>query len=299
MNDKKTKCGFVAVIGEPNSGKSTLVNRIVGEKVSIVSHRVQTTRHRIRAVSQHDDCHTQIVFVDTPGFFNNAKTDLEKALMTNFKHAYKDSDVILVMIDACCRNILATLSFLEKLKNRKVAAVINKVDIADKSKILKIANELSKFDFLEKVFMISASNGDGVSAVVEYLKDNMSEGPYMFDPNSKTDMSMQFRLSEITREKLYQVLLAELPYSIYVETELFKETEKKAKIYQSIVVAKDSQKGIVLGSGGDRIKSIKDMAISDIKDLLCKKIELKLFVKVKENWTKKRTHLQNAGIVNH
>jgi GTP-binding protein Era len=298
MNDKKTRCGFVAVVGEPNSGKSTLINRIVGTKVSIVSHRVQTTRCRTRAVSQHDDCHTQIVFVDTPGFFD-PKTDLEKALITNFKHAYKDSDVILVMIDACSKNISTTLSFLEKLKHRKVAAVINKVDIADKSKILKTASELSKFTFLERIFMISANNGDGVSDIVEYLKDNMPDGPYMFDPNSKTDMSIQFRLSEITREKLYQVLLAELPYNIYVETELFKETEKKAKIYQSIVVAKDSQKGIVLGSGGDRIKAIKDMAISDIKDLLDKKIELKLFVKVKENWTKKRTHLQNAGIISY
>lgn len=296
----KTKCGFVAVVGEPNSGKSTFINLIVGEKVSIVSHKCQTTRRQVRGIAQYDDCDTQVVFVDTPGFFK-AKTSLEKALISNFKHAYKDADIILVMIDASRERHLAyTYSFVEKLENRihqKVVIAINKVDLANKESILKIANNLSKYTFIEHIFMISASKDIGMIEVKDYLKNNMPQGPYLYDPESKTDMDMVFRLSEITREKIYRILSAELPYSIYIETEMFRETEKKARICQSIVVMKDSQKGIVLGHKGERIKDIKEKAIEDMKEVLQKKVELKLFVKVKENWTEKRTHLQNANII--
>lgn len=304
-NCNKSYCGFVAVVGEPNFGKSTLINAIVGEKVSIVSPKCQTTRRQVRGIVQFSDeadgCDRQIVFIDTPGFFS-AKTALEKALVSNFKYAYRDADIILILIDGTSRHLANTFAFIEKIKdrkNQKVVVAINKVDKARKESLLEIADKLSAYDFIEQIFMVSALTSDGIPDVVDYLKSNILEGPWMYQDSQKTDMNMAFRLSEITREKVYQTLDKELPYNIYIETESFKEAEKKARIYQAIVVMKDSQKGIVLGHKGERIKHIKDMAIADMKLLLNKKVELKLFVKVKENWTEKKAHLQNAGIIDY
>ncbi len=299
-NQIKTKCGFVAIVGEPNAGKSTLVNIMVGEKISIVSHKCQTTRRQVKGIAHYEN--TQVIFIDTPGFFK-AKTNLEKALISNFKHAYKDADIILIMIDACQeKNLQYTYSFIEKLENRenqKIAVVINKVDIAHKKNILKIAEKLSHHTFIEHIFMISATKSIGIPEIKNYLRDNLSSSHFLYETDKTTDMNMSFRLSEITREKVYMLLSAELPYNIYIETEMFKETEKKARIYQSIVVLKTSQKGIVLGHKGSKIKEIKEKAIEDMKMLLRKKVELKLFVKVKEDWTNKRTHLQNASIIDY
>ena len=290
------KCAFVAIVGEPNAGKSTLVNTLVGEKVSIVSPKIQTTRKQIRGITEIGE--TQIVFVDTPGFCL-PNTPLEKAIETNFKNSYKDSDIILLVIDATKMNITPSLEFIEKVSNFKIpfAVAINKVDIAKKEDILRIAQKLSQYDFIEEVFMISAKTQDGISDLKAFLQDSALEGPWLYESKTSTDSPIKFRLSEITREKIFIHLDKELPYSIYVDTELFHETEKKAKIYQSIVVMKESQKGIVLGKSANMIKTIKGEAIEDMKTLLHKKIELKLFVKVKEKWTEKKAHLQNAGII--
>jgi GTP-binding protein Era len=297
-NNSQTRCGFVAVVGEPNSGKSTFVNAIVGEKISIISKKPQTTRRQVRGIAQYDGF--QIILVDTPGFFKGT-TSLEKAIINNLRKSYRDVDITLVMIDATRSNLDYTFSFIEKLSRmneQRLSIIINKVDISSKNSILKIANKLSLYKFIDNIFMISAITKDGLDDVIEYLKNNIPESPNMYDVETKTDMEMIFRLSEITREKLFKILLQELPYSLYVETEVFREAEKKARIYQSIVVVKDSQKGIILGRNGERIKSVKEMAIQDMRDLLGKKVDLKLFVKVKENWTEKRSHLQNAGIIN-
>jgi GTP-binding protein Era len=295
-----SKCGFVAVVGEPNSGKSTLVNMVVGEKISIVSPKAQTTRRQIRGIAQYEN--EQIVFIDTPGFFK-ARTSLERALVRNFRHSYEDSDVILVMIDATSSFLSMTFSFIEKLEpikeefGSKIIVIINKIDKASKDSILKITKKLSNYKFINEIFMISALNNDGVQDVIDYLRNCIPEGPFQYETDRKTDVDMIFRFAEITRENVYRILSDELPYSIYVETELFKETEKKVKVFQAIVVMKDSQKGIVIGAQGSRIKRIKDLSIKSMRELLDKKIELHLFVKVKEKWPESRAHLQNAGIL--
>ncbi|MDR3030829.1 MAG: GTPase Era [Holosporales bacterium] len=294
MNQKSS---FVAVVGEPNAGKSTLVNLIVGEKVSIVSNKIQTTRRQVRGITSSDNL--QIVFIDTPGFCKT-NTPLERAIVSNFRSSYKDADILLLIIDATSKYYASSLNFIEKIKTREnqiLAVAINKVDIAKKENILKIAQTLSTYDNIKEIFMISALKNDGVDSIKEFFKNAASEGPWLYDANQTTDLNMKLRLAEITREMIFMKLEKELPYNIYVESELFRNAEKKARIYQSIIVMKDSQKGIVIGKDAAMIKNIKNAAIEDMKNLLKKKIELKLFVKVKEKWTEKKAHLQNAGIV--
>ncbi|MDR1234280.1 MAG: GTPase Era [Holosporales bacterium] len=296
-----TRCLFVSIIGEPNAGKSTLLNAIVGEKVSIISHKAQTTRRKIRGIANFGN--SQIVFTDTPGFCidSRVRSSLDEIVSSNFWNSFRDSDLILLLIDATSKSLRSTFSFLEKMKKGtdSLVVAINKVDIARKENLLKIANSLIEFDFIKKVFMISAKTNDGIEDLIAFLIENTVEEPWFFGENQTTDADVKFMLSEITREKLFLVLEQELPYSIYVETEALTETEKKARIHQSIVVLKDSQKAIVLGHSGGMIKSIKDAAITDMKKLLNKKVELKLFVKVREKWTEKKGYLQDAGIIDH
>lgn len=290
-----TKSAFIAIIGEPNAGKSTLLNAIVDEKVSIVSPKIQTTRRQVHGITEIGN--TQLVFTDTPGFCK-PNTSLEKVIECNFKNSYQDSDIILLVIDATSKNIEPSIKFLSKLSNEtKIAVVINKVDIAKKENILKIAQRISEHNFVSKTFMISASKRDGVHDIVEFLVNSAPTNPWFFAPNTTTDLPLYQRLAEITREKLFYHLDKELPYSVYVETEVFHETEKKAQIMQSIVVMKPSQKGIVLGKNSAMIKKLKYESIKDMRQLLNKKIELKFFVKVKEKWTEKKVHLKNAGII--
>ena len=292
---QNSKCAFVVVIGAPNAGKSTLVNAIVGEKVSIVSPKIQTTRRQIRGITEVGN--TQLIFVDTPGFCN-PNTPLEKVIVSNFKNSYRDCDIVLLVIDANSKFVTPSIKLLERLVDGSViAVVINKVDIAKKESILKIASQLSKYDFVKEVFMISALKKDGVEDIKKFLVNASPNNPWFFKANTATDLPMTLRLAEITREKLFYHLDKELPYSVYVETEVFHEAEKKARIYQSIVVMKTSQKGIVLGKCGNMIKMVKHDAIEDMRRMLDKKIELKIFVKVKEKWTEKAIHLRNAGII--
>lgn len=291
----KTKSAFVAIVGEPNAGKSTLVNSIVGEKVSIVSPKIQTTRRQVRAITEIDN--TQLVFIDTPGFCKPT-TSLEKAIERNFKNSYQDADIILLVIDATSKNITPSLNFLSTCpKTTTISVVINKIDIAKKENIVRIAQRISEYSFVTETFMISGTKRDGVQDIVQFLINLAQPNPWFFEPNTMTDLPISQRLSEITREKLFYHLEKELPYSIYVETELMHETEKKAKIIQSIVVTKPSQKGIILGKSGSMIKRLKYEAIKDMQNLLNKKIELKLFVKIKEKWMEKKVHLKNAGII--
>jgi GTP-binding protein Era len=287
---------FVTVVGAANAGKSTLINTIIGEKVSIVSHRVQTTRRAIRGIATIGVA--QVVFLDTPGFCT-AASPLEKVLLTNLRKSCRDPEMILLVIDATSKNHNQSMKFVERTQKAKVpfVVVINKVDVAKREDVLKIASMLSSHDGIMKVFMVSALLDDGICDLKNFLEEAAQEGVWMYEDAQTTDSPLSFRLAEITREKIFLRLKEELPYSIYVETELFHESEKKATIYQSIVVMKDSQKGIVLGRNGTMIKSIKGEAIADMVPLLGKKVFLKLFVKVREKWTEKMEHLQNAGIV--
>ncbi|MDR0744644.1 MAG: GTPase Era [Holosporales bacterium] len=291
------KCSFVAIVGEPNVGKSTLVNLLVGEKISIVSNKIQTTRRQIRGITTIEN--TQIVFIDTPGFCKT-RTPLERAIVSNFRHSYKDADLLLIIIDATSRNYSSSINFIEKIKNHQnqiKAVVINKVDIAKKENIIKLAKILSAYNDIREIFMISALKNDGIDALRKFLEDTAPLSNWFYEEDQTTDITITLRLAEITREKLFERLTKELPYNLYVETEIFKNAEKKARIYQSIVVMKDSQKGIIIGKNADMLKNIKTKAIEDMKALLKKKIELHLFVKVKEKWVDKKVHLQNAGIV--
>jgi GTP-binding protein Era len=292
----KTSSLFVSVIGEPNAGKSTLVNAIVGEKVSIVSHKAQTTRRQIKGIV-NIDC-VQLVFIDTPGF-GKPNSSLEKVIFSNFKRAYRDADLILLLIDSTSKDLSSTINFIEKnegLKNT-FAVAINKVDIASKENILKLAERLSKYSFIKKIFMISALINDGIEDLTNFLKEESIEGPWMFGDDQSTDSNLKFRLSEITREKLFGRLEKELPYSIYVETDLVQNRGHKFDVYQSIVVMKDSQKGIIIGSGGEMIGSIRESSAKDMYLLLRKKVQLKLFVKVREKWSENKERLRDAGII--
>ncbi|MBQ8651288.1 MAG: GTPase Era [Alphaproteobacteria bacterium] len=291
-----TKCAFIAVVGEPNAGKSTLVNKIVGEKISIVSPKVQTTRRQVRGIVNLDN--SQIVFIDTPGFCKS-KTPLEKAISTNFKNAYKDADIVLLVIDATSKYKTASFTFAEKMTRLNIPLIvaINKVDSASKESILETAKRLNDIKHIENVFMVSALTDDGLEDLIKTLKDLAPCGPWMYGAECITDMDLKFRLAEITREKIFLKLQKELPYSVYIETEFFKETEKKISVYQAIVVMKESHKGIIIGRNASMITEIKRAAISDMMAITNKKIELKLFVKVKEKWSEKISHLQNAGII--
>ncbi|MDR1476389.1 MAG: GTPase Era [Holosporales bacterium] len=290
---------FISIVGEPNAGKSTLINTILGEKVSIVSPKAQTTRRRLRGILNTGEI--QLVFTDTPGFPINDRTHskLEDVIFSNFWKSFKGSDLILFLIDVTSRNLNLTFDFLKRIGKLQcgVAVAINKVDIAKKENLLKIATLLKECIFIDKVFMISASMNDGVTDLVEYLKERASVSPWFFGECQTTDADVKFRLSEITREKLFLALSNELPYSIYVETEFFAETEKKAKIYQSIVVLKDSQKAIAIGHDGNMIRILRHKILPDMKILLNKKIDLKLFVKVRKKWTEKEGYLRDAGLV--
>ncbi|MDR1365233.1 MAG: GTPase Era, partial [Holosporales bacterium] len=264
--------------------------------VSIVSPKIQTTRRVIRGIAVIGEA--QVIFLDTPGFCSPS-SPLEKALLANFRKSYKDADLVLLVIDATVRSHRKSVRFIEHAEtaNAPVVVVINKIDAVKKESLLKIADIISQYKHIQNVFMISALTNDGTDSLKGFLEMSAIDGPWLYEDTQITDSTMSFRLAEITREKIFTKLKKELPYSTYVETELFHESEKKATVYQSIVIMKDSQKGIALGHGGSMIRSIKNDAIADMIALLNKKVTLKLFVKVREKWTEKKEHLHNAGII--
>lgn len=274
-----TRCGFVAVVGEPNAGKSTFVNAAIGEKVSIVSSKQQTTRNQIRGILVQNNA--QIIFTDTPGFFR-PHTALEKSLIANFKNSYKDADIILIIFDVSKKNSNYTINFINKMKIddwQKVAVVLNKTDKIKKHYLFEIAKEFASCNNIDEIFMVSAKYNDGINDVVDYLAKNVPESDFMYECNKTTDQDIKFRLAEITREKLYNALFAELPYNIFVETDHIVETQTKATIFQTITVTKQSQKSIVIGKNGEMLQHIKNQAYKDIKKIMNKNITIKLFVK--------------------
>ncbi|MBR1943892.1 MAG: GTPase Era [Alphaproteobacteria bacterium] len=293
-----TKCGFVSIIGRPNAGKSTLLNLLVGEKISIVSPKVQTTRREVRGIIEYNN--TQIIFVDTPGICR-PNTPLEKTLLSNFKKSCKGSDVTLLLIDCTNKNVENDIKFLQNKKQvtNNFIVAINKIDlIKDKTQLLPIIDKLKDYEFIKQIFLISSMNGEGIEPMKSYLSENMPEGPFLyFDNHDSTDLDLKIRLSEITREKIYNNLDKELPYNIYVTTDKLHVTASKFKILQTIVVMKDSQKGIVLGHKGSMIQKIKRETVGDIRNIFNKTVELNITVKVKEKWTEKKEQLINAGII--
>ena len=280
-----TRAGFVAVVGAPNAGKSTLVNRLVGYKVSIVTRKVQTTRTRIRGVCMHGE--TQVVFVDTPGIFE-PKHRLDRAMVHAAWEGAGDADLVVLMVDASRKKVdedtRRIIAGLQKTQ-RKVILVLNKIDDTAREALLPFAAELAETGIAEETFMISAENGDGCDDLLKYLAGRMPPGPFLYPPDEVTDLPLRLLAAEITREEVFNRLHQELPYAATVETESWVEKEDgSAVVNQVIFVQRDGQKKIVLGKGGTMVKSIGAAARRQMQEIFDKRIHLFVFVKVRENW---------------
>ena len=294
----ETRAGFVALIGEPNAGKSTLLNRMVGAKVSIVTHKVQTTRTRIRGVAIEGDA--QIVFVDTPGLFRPRRR-LDRAMVAAAWSGASDADVVVVMVEAHRGVTEGVEAMLDGLAERggggSVALAINKIDRVERSALLGLAAELNeRFDFAE-TFMISAEKGYGVDDLKAWLAGEMPKGPWLYPEDQIADLPMRMIAAEMTREKLTLRLHQELPYQLTVETESWEEREDgSVRIDQIIYVARDGHKGIVLGKKGETIKAIGQLAREEISAFLERKVHLFITVKVRPGWLEEAERYSEMGL---
>lgn len=289
-----TKFGFVAVLGEPNAGKSTLINQLVGQKVSIVSPKVQTTRQRVLGIAVLGDA--QLVLIDTPGIFTPRKR-LDRAMVATAWDAGRDADQIILIVDASRKQQERSQEILQGLEGRKVILVLNKVDTVDKVRLLKLAETYSAYQQVAEIFMISALTGDGVADLAKYLVDRAPEGVWMFPGDDITDMPQRLWAAEITREQLYHKLHQELPYETFIETEAWEEFDNgSVKINQVIYVNRESQKSIILGKRGAKIKEISQAAREELSLLLERPVHLYLYVKVAENWLEKSSFYHSLGL---
>jgi GTP-binding protein Era len=297
--NRHTRAGFVALIGAPNAGKSTLLNQLVGAKVSIVSRKVQTTRTQVRGIALHGD--TQIVFVDTPGIFR-PKRRLDRAMVTSAWGGATDADMIGVLVDVSKHDDPETAELMERLAEVRQPKflVINKVDMLtgeDKAKLLPIAASLNDKGRFEKTFMISALSGYGGKDILDWLSPRMKPGPWLYPEDQVSDAPLRFLAAEITREKIYERLHDELPYRSTVETESWKQQKDgSVRIEQNIFVERESQRKIVLGKGGAAIKAIGSAARVEIAEAADAKVHLFLFVKVRENWSDDPERYREMGL---
>lgn len=292
----QTRSGFVALIGAPNAGKSTLVNQLVGTKVSIVTHKVQTTRALVRGIFIENNA--QIVLVDTPGIFR-PKRRLDRAMVTTAWGGAKDADIILVILDAqgsLNENAEALLESMVNVRQKKVL-VLNKVDRVDPPKLLELAQKANEKVAFDRTFMISALNGSGCKDLAKFLAETVPNGPWYYPEDQISDMPMRQLAAEITREKLYLRLHEELPYSSTVETESWEERKDgSVRIEQVIYVERESQKKIVLGHKGETIKAIGQSARKEISEILEQNAHLFLFLKVRENWGNDPERYREMGL---
>lgn len=296
MSKTEQKFGSAALVGLPNSGKSTLTNALVGSKVSIVSKKVQTTRCRITGIFMQDQA--QIVLVDTPGVFAPVKT-MERAMVQAAFDALEETDIIMHIVDTPTKNVLEkNKSLIEKMpREKKVFLVLNKIDQIKRDELLDISQRFNDFYPYAATFMISALKENGLDALKKAIADEMPQAEWGFDPDNLTDMPMRFMAAEITREKIFQQLHDELPYSIFVETENWETFDNgSARIMQVITVEKDSQKAIVLGKGGSQIKKIGETARRDMEDVFGFPVHVKLFVKTEKTWAEQAENFHKMGL---
>ncbi|MDP6175687.1 MAG: GTPase Era [Rhodospirillales bacterium] len=268
--DPYANCGFFAILGAPNVGKSTLLNRMVGAKVSIVSPKVQTTRTRVLGICMAPEHNAQLIFIDTPGIFQPRRR-LDRAMVAAAWGGAGDADDILLLVDATRGIDADSRDILKRLeaKGAKADMIINKVDLVKKNQLLGLAEELAAHPAAKEIFMISAENGDGVDDLLAHIAAQAGPGPWMFPEDQISDMPQRLLAAEITREKLYLQLRQELPYAATVETESWTdEPDGSAKVNQVIYVERATQKAIVLGKGGARIKSIGSDARGELEELL-------------------------------
>ena len=289
-------CGFVAVVGAPNAGKSTLVNALVGQKVAIVTPKAQTTRTRLMGVAIHGEA--QILLLDTPGIFQ-PKRRLDRAMVAAAWGSAQDADLIALVIDAASginRNVAEMIERLKERREPKIL-VLNKVDLVRKEVLLTLASELNERIEAEEIFMVSATTGDGIADLKAALAKRVPEGPWHFPEDQVSDATDRMMAAEVTREQLYHQLHAELPYESAIETEKFEERpDGSAAIHQQILVARDSQKAIVLGKGGTRIRAIGEAARKELSTLLGRKVHLFLHVKVNPKWEEDRGLYRDIGL---
>ena len=305
------RAGFVAIIGAPNAGKSTLTNWLVGGKVSIVTHKVQTTRFPLRGVFQHEDA--QIVLIDTPGIFR-ARRRLDRAMVKSAWAGASDADAVVHMIDAASwvaerkgeqltpaqklsieddRRVIETLKETE----RRVLLALNKIDLFAHEETLPLIAELNETGVYEEIFMISSLNGDGIDALTEKLAEKMPAGIALYPTDQSADVPMRVLAAEITREKLMLRLHQELPYQLMVETEAWKELKDgSVRVEQAVIVGRAGHKAMVLGKGGKTIKTVSTAAREELTELLDRKVHLFLFVKVDEKWQEKRERYVDFGL---
>ncbi len=291
-----TRCGFVAIIGPPNAGKSTLVNHLAGQKVSIVTHKAQTTRMRMRAVVQVPSA--QIILVDTPGIFKPNQR-LDHVMVREAWAGASDADVVLVMLDAqkAERDEANLVLAGVQTSDKPVILALNKIDRARPQELLAVIDRLQAKQNFADVFMISATTGDGVDDLAASLAGRLPRGPYLYPEDQAADIPMQLLAAEITREKLFLRLHQELPYALTVEPEKWeRKDDGSVRVSQVIYVKRDGQKGIILGKGGKTIGDIGAAARRELEELLGHRVHLFLFVKVRENWMDDPERYRMLGI---
>lgn len=299
MTERTTRAGFVALIGEPNAGKSTLLNRMVGAKVSIVTHKVQTTRTRIRGVCLAGAA--QIVFVDTPGLFRPRRR-LDRAMVAAAWGGAADADIVLLLVEAHRGLTEGVQAILDTLKDRlpqgtRVALAINKIDRVKAETLLALAQRLNEAYPFEKTFMISAERGHGVGDLRDWLAATLPEGPWLYPEDQIADLPLRMIAAEMTREKLTLRLHEELPYQLTVETETWEDRpDGSVRIDQIVYVAREGHKGIVLGRGGETAKAVGQAARAEIAAFLERPVHLFLTVKVRPNWLEEAERYSEMGL---
>jgi GTP-binding protein Era len=295
MAEPGTRCGFIAIIGAPNVGKSTLVNALVGTKVAIVSHKVQTTRAPVRGIAM--EAGAQLIFVDTPGIFA-PKRRLDRAMVTTAWAGAHDADVVCLLLDARRGIDEESGAIIERFADvkRPRVVILNKIDLVEKPKLLTLAQDLNARVTLEATFMTSALTGDGVADLRRWLAARVPEGPWHYPEDQVSDAPMRQLAAEITREKLYERLHQELPYQSTVETDIWKELRDAVRIEQTIYVERDSQRKIVLGKGGATIKAIGADARREIAVAIERPVHLFLFVKVRQGWSDDPERYREMGL---
>lgn len=278
------KCGFVSFVGAPNAGKSTLLNQIMKMNLSIVTHKVQTTRTKIRGIHTQGD--TQLIFVDTPGIFKSSNR-LDNSMVNAAFSEIGQTDVLCVVVDAVkgiCKN---TKIIIEKIQNqnKKADLILNKIDLVKKERLADLTNELYAYGIFDDVYMVSALKNKGIDFILEKMINKVPEGQFLYNEESVTDVSNSLLAAEITREKVFLNIHQEIPYNITVETENWERfKDGSLKIFQIIYVDKEIQKSIILGHIGERIKRISTAARIDMAEIFNEKVHLSIFVKVKNGW---------------
>jgi GTPase len=293
--EPETRCGFVALVGAPNAGKSTLLNALVGQKLSIVSPKVQTTRSRILGIAIEGN--SQLVYIDTPGIFRDPKRRLERAMVKAAWSGAGDADLVLLLVDAARGFDPDSRAILAALKDKPLILALNKIDLVKRPALLDLAAKLNQAGPFLATFMIAATTGDGVADLRRDLAARVPPGPFAYPEDQAAEMPLRLMAAEFTREQLFRQLHEELPYSLMVETESWKDqADGSVRIDQAITLARDSHKPIVLGKGGQRLKAIGSAARAELAAALERPVHLFLHVRVRENWLEDPARYRDIGL---